>query len=86
MFVELILLAGIVISVYFALSNYAEAKLYKSNEELLQEEKKRYKNDFKASGFTTPRGPSMSGNKYVLDENGEIEVVPEERSALISYI
>lgn len=89
MFVELILLfllIGFFASIAYAFYSYELAKLYRSNEHFLKEERKRYENNFKAAGFAAPRGPTMSGNSYTFTEKKELKVTAEERSALISYI
>ncbi len=66
--------------------NIEVAKLYSANDIFLNVEKKREENNFDIDYRTVTRGPGRFGNRYEEDEDGNISVIAEERSSVISYI
>lgn len=86
MFVELTLITLVLIGLFIIIYNYHMYKLYSSNKNFIEEERKRYKNDFRMSDTITPRVPSMRGNKYELNSDGSIKAISEERSSFIAYL
>ncbi len=86
MIIETILLTIGVLSIICAMYNIEVAKLYSANDIFLNVEKKREENNFDIDYRTVTRGPGRFGNRYEEDEDGNISVIAEERSSVISYI
>ncbi len=86
MIIETISLAIGVLSIICAMYNREVAKLYSANDIFLNVEKEREKNNFDIDYRTITRGPGRFGNRYEEDKDGNIRVIAEERSSVISYI
>ncbi len=86
MIIETILLAIGVLFIIYAMYNLEIAKLYSANDIFLKVEKTRKDNNFNIDYHTVTRGPGRFGNRYEEDKDGNIRVIAEERSSVISYI
>ena len=86
MIIETILLAIGVLFIIYAMYNLEIAKLYSANDIFLKVEKTRKYNNFNIDYRTVTRGPGCFGNRYEEDKDGNIRVIAEERSSVISYI
>ena len=83
---ELTLFSIGLIFIIFALYNFELAKLYSCNEKFINNENKRRNLDFKNDNLSCSRRPVSLGNKYIENEQGELVVISQTRSSLITYI